>query len=62
MIPKLLLSQLTGKVYIVTKYKDLGNGKFKSIIKYDITGEFLKIVKFFTKEIEKALKVTNLKR
>lgn len=40
MTPRLLRSALTGRVYIVTKYRDLGDGKFNAITKYDCTDEF----------------------
>lgn len=38
--PKLLHSELTGNVYIVTKYKDLGKGRYEAHVKHDVTGEF----------------------
>lgn len=38
--PKLLYSEMTGAVYIVTNYKDLGNGNYEAHTKHDVTGEF----------------------
>ena len=41
--PKLLTSELTGKVYVCTKYTDLGAGQFVSRVKYDVTKDFMAI-------------------
>lgn len=38
--PRLLRSALTGRVYIVTKYRDLSGGRFEAITKHDCTDEF----------------------
>lgn len=38
--PRLMRGGLSGRVYVVTKYKDLGNGSVESLEKYDVTDEF----------------------
>ena len=40
MRPRLLRSDFTGNVYIVTKYVDHGDGNFEAQEKYDVTDEF----------------------
>jgi hypothetical protein len=39
--PRLMLGPLTGRIYIATRYKDLGDGKWESLEKYDVTNDFL---------------------
>ena len=39
-IPMLMESVITDKVYIVTRYKDLHNGRFEALEKYDVTDDF----------------------
>lgn len=34
--PKLMRSDLTGRVYIVTRYRDLGDGRFQATTKYEV--------------------------
>jgi len=38
--PRLMESALTKRVYIVTRYKDLGEGKFLAFDKHDVTEQF----------------------
>lgn len=38
--PRLLRSGLTGRVYVVTRYKELGDGRFESLEKFDVTDDF----------------------
>lgn len=40
MKPKLLYSEVTDKLYIVTDYKELGNGNYEARRKYDVTEDF----------------------
>ncbi len=42
--PKLLFSIMSKRVYIVTSYKDLGDGRIEAKTKHDVTDEFLEIV------------------
>ena len=42
--PRLMCSPITGNVYIVTKYKDLGDGNYEAIDKVNVSTEFDKIV------------------
>jgi hypothetical protein len=43
--PRLLKSELTDIWYIVTKYKDLGNGHFRAIEKFEIIKEDLEAIR-----------------
>ena len=38
--PLLMLSSLTNRVYIVTAYKDLGEGRIEARTKFDVTDQF----------------------
>jgi len=38
--PRLFRSGLTGRIYITTSYKDLGNGRVISSTKFDVTEDF----------------------
>ena len=38
--PMLMESPLTGRVFVVTSYKDNGNGTFTARQKYDVTEQF----------------------
>jgi hypothetical protein len=38
--PRLLRSGLTDRVYVVTRYRERGNGIVEAITKYDVTDEF----------------------
>ena len=38
--PMLMESVLTNRVFIVTRYKELPNGCFEALEKYDVTEEF----------------------
>lgn len=40
----LMHSPMTGRVYIVTRYKDRGGGRYEAITKYDVTENFLAVV------------------
>lgn len=42
--PRLLCSGLTGRVYVVTRYKELGDGRFESLEKFDVTDDFQALV------------------
>lgn len=44
MKPLLLRSGLTGTVYVVTRYKDHGDGRIEAQTKYDVTDQFLALV------------------
>lgn len=48
--PMLMESPLTKRVYVVTSYKDNGNGTFTARQKYDITEQFDALAKMRTKE------------
>ena len=37
-------SDFTGTVYVVTKWKDLGDGQIEAVEKYDVTEQFRKLV------------------
>lgn len=39
--PRLLKGGFTGRIYVVTRYKDLGRGLVEALEKYDITEEFM---------------------
>lgn len=39
--PRLFRGPLSGRVYVVTRYRDLGNGMFEAHEKHDVTDEFL---------------------
>ena len=43
--PFLRISEITGSVYIVTKYKDLGGGRFQAQEQFDITDNFRYVLK-----------------
>jgi hypothetical protein len=45
MKPMLMESDLTGRVYVVTRYKDRGDGRYEAQTKYDVTDQFLAIHK-----------------
>ena len=49
--PMLMESPLTKRVYIVTSYKDNGDGTFTAREKYDITEQFYALTKMRMKEI-----------
>lgn len=38
--PMLMQSGLTGRVYVVTSYKDLGEGRIEASKQYDVTEQF----------------------
>ncbi len=42
--PRLMRSTLTGTVYVVTRYKDLGEGRIEATQKYDVTDDFMFIL------------------
>jgi hypothetical protein len=42
--PLLMRSELTGTVYVVTSYKDLGEGRIEALKKYDVTDQFNALV------------------
>lgn len=48
--PMLMESPLTKRVYVVTSYKDNGNGTFTARQKYDITEQFDALAKMRAKE------------
>lgn len=39
-MPRLMQSSLLGRIYIVTRYDDLGDGEFLAKEKFDVTDEF----------------------
>jgi len=38
--PRLMFSEMTGEVYIVTKYESMGEGNYRAKEKFDVTKEF----------------------
>ena len=48
--PMLMESPLTKRVYVVTSYKDNGNGVFTARQKYDVTEQFDALAKKRVKE------------
>ena len=48
--PMLMESPLTKRVYVVTSYKDNGNGTFTARQKFDVTEQFDALAKRRTKE------------
>lgn len=46
MVPQLLRNGLTGRVYIVTRYKvlDAEKGRIEAITKYDVTEQYKALV------------------
>lgn len=38
--PMLMESGLSRRVYLVTSYKDLGEGRYEALTKYDVTEQF----------------------
>lgn len=38
--PRLMRGGLSGRIYVVTRYRDLGDGFFESLQKYDVTEDF----------------------
>lgn len=47
--PRLMKSPLTGRVYVVLKYRDIKDGMFLALEKYDVTADF----KFLTQKPRK---------
>jgi hypothetical protein len=43
--PRLLRSGLTGRVYVVTRYKVLDRGRIEALTKYDVTEDFEALTK-----------------
>lgn len=41
--PRIMLGPLTGRIYVATRYKDLGDGKWEALEKYDVTSDFMDI-------------------
>jgi hypothetical protein len=39
-VPHLMRGGLSGRIYVVTRYRELGNGSVEALEKYDITEEF----------------------
>lgn len=39
--PLLVRGPLSGRIYVVTAYKDLDNGNIEAIKKYDVTEQFI---------------------
>jgi hypothetical protein len=54
--PRLMQSMLSGSVYVVTRYKDLGGGHFYAQQKYDVTPDFDAILALRRKRAKKARK------
>lgn len=48
--PRLMLSPLTNRVYIVTRYNDFGDGLIGAIEKFDATEDFLAVWRDYPKE------------
>lgn len=44
MKPMIMYSDMTDRWYIVTRYKDLGEGKFRAQTKYDVTDQMQEII------------------
>ncbi len=51
MTPLICFSDLTKRFYVVTRYKDLGDGKIQAQIKYDVTDQIAAIGKGRFKKI-----------
>lgn len=39
-LPHLMRGGLSNRVYVVTRYRDLGNGSIEALEKFDVTEEF----------------------
>ena len=59
--PRLMRSDMTGEVYIVTKYESLGEGNYRAKEKFDVTKEFeLMAIKFMqSKDIKEHDEITS---
>lgn len=42
---------LSGRVYVVTRYRDLGDGNYEALEKYDVTEEFEAMIVERTKPV-----------
>jgi hypothetical protein len=38
-----MLGPLTGRIYIATRYRDLGEGRFEALEKFDVTSQFMAV-------------------
>jgi len=38
--PRLMRGGLSGRIYVVTRYRDLGDGLIEALEKYDVTEDF----------------------
>lgn len=38
--PRLMRGGLTGRVYVVTRYRDLGDGRYEALAKFDVTEDY----------------------
>jgi hypothetical protein len=45
MKPMIVYSEMTGRWYVATRYKDLGNGDYIASTKYDVTDQMEAILK-----------------
>lgn len=41
--PRLMRGGLSGRVFVVTRYKDLGDGLIESLEKFDVTEDFSQV-------------------
>lgn len=49
--PRLMRGGLSGRVYVVTRYRDLGDGNYEALEKYDVTEEFEAMIVERTKPV-----------
>lgn len=42
--PHLMRGGLSGRVYVVTRYRDLGNGTIEALEKFDVHDDFLAMI------------------
>lgn len=42
--PRLMCSGLTNRVYVVTRYKEMGGGQIEALEKFDVTDDFVALL------------------
>lgn len=53
--PRLMRGGLSGRVYVVTSYRDLGNGNVEALVKHDITDDFTTLANEWVGELTRKL-------
>jgi hypothetical protein len=38
-----MLGPLTGRIYVATRYRDLGDGRWEALEKFDVTSNFFEV-------------------